>query len=128
MFDVGGSMGELLLIFIVALLVLGPRRLPELGKSLGRAMQEFKKATNEFKQNLDAEVGTAQIKEELLKQQREIQTKLAALGTEDTKPETDEASASPAEIKTETPPEASTVAPAQLKEPETIEAQKSYAG
>ena len=47
MFGIG--MPELLLILAIALIVIGPKKLPDLAKSLGRAMREFKKATNEFK-------------------------------------------------------------------------------
>jgi len=68
---------ELILIFIVALIVFGPKRLPELGKSLGRAMHEFKRATNEFKDKMETEVGTSQIREELEKHQQEVRTSLA---------------------------------------------------
>ena len=44
-----GSLGmpELIVIFVIALVVFGPRKLPELGRSLGRGIAEFKKATNE---------------------------------------------------------------------------------
>jgi len=90
-FDIG--MPELILIFVVALLVFGPKKLPELGKSLGRAMHEFKRAANEFKNNLENEVGTAEIKEDLLKQQKEIQTTLAAASTLEDKPKAEEAPA-----------------------------------
>ena len=50
-----GSLGipELILIFIVALLVFGPKRLPEIGRTLGKALGEFKKATDELKSNWD---------------------------------------------------------------------------
>jgi TatA/E family protein of Tat protein translocase len=53
-----GSIGmpELILIFVVALLVFGPRRLPELGRSLGRSMAEFKRATNELSNSWEREV------------------------------------------------------------------------
>jgi sec-independent protein translocase protein TatA len=53
-----GSIGfpELLLIFIVALLLFGPKRLPEIGKTLGRSMAEFKKATNDLKRTFEEEV------------------------------------------------------------------------
>jgi TatA/E family protein of Tat protein translocase len=53
-----GSIGapELILIFIVALLVFGPRKLPELGRALGRGISEFRKATNELKVTLEREV------------------------------------------------------------------------
>ena len=51
----------------------GPKRLPDMAKSLGRAMNEFKRSMNEFKRQIEAEVGTENIKEDLLRQQKEIQ-------------------------------------------------------
>ena len=53
-----GSLGyqEIIIIFILALIVFGPRKLPELGKSLGKGIAEFKKASNELKQTWEDEV------------------------------------------------------------------------
>ena len=53
-----GSVGlpELIVIFTIALIVFGPRKLPELGKSLGKSIAEFKKASNELKSTLDEEI------------------------------------------------------------------------
>lgn len=53
-----GTLGgpELFLILVIALIVFGPRKLPEIGKSLGRMMMEFKKASNEFRQTIETEV------------------------------------------------------------------------
>ena len=53
-----GSIGmpELVLIFIVALIVFGPKKLPEIGKSLGKGLAEFKKASDDFKQSIQKEV------------------------------------------------------------------------
>src|SRR5215467_7566019 len=53
-----GSIGmpELILIFVVALLVFGPKKLPELGKSLGRGLAEFKKASEELKKTIEDEI------------------------------------------------------------------------
>lgn len=45
--------GELILIFVVALIIFGPSKLPEIGKSIGRTMNEFKKASSDFKRELD---------------------------------------------------------------------------
>jgi len=53
-----GSIGmpELILIFVVALLVFGPKKLPELGKSLGRGLAEFKKASDDLKKTIEDEI------------------------------------------------------------------------
>jgi len=48
----GMGMPEIILILAIALIVLGPKKLPEIAKSLGRGIAEFKKATQEFKENL----------------------------------------------------------------------------
>ncbi len=61
---------ELMVIFVVALLVFGPRKLPELGRSLGRSLAEFKKATNELKRTWEEEVRAEE--QELKKIQRDI--------------------------------------------------------
>ena len=47
---------ELMIILVVALIVFGPRKLPELGRSLGKSLQEFKRASNELKNTLDEEI------------------------------------------------------------------------
>lgn len=54
MFGIGAP--ELLIILVVALLVLGPKRLPEMARSLGRGMAEFRRASNEFTRSLTASV------------------------------------------------------------------------
>jgi TatA/E family protein of Tat protein translocase len=53
MFDIG--LPELLVIIVIALIVFGPKRLPELAKAFGRAMREFKKATEEMKASFETE-------------------------------------------------------------------------
>jgi TatA/E family protein of Tat protein translocase len=53
MFNIG--MPELMVVFIVALLVFGPKRLPEIGRQLGKAMRSFKQATMDLKDALDQE-------------------------------------------------------------------------
>lgn len=52
----GLGVPELIVIFVIALLVFGPKKLPELGKSVGRAMAEFKKASQEFQESVQAEM------------------------------------------------------------------------
>ena len=53
-----GNIGvpELIVIFVVALLVFGPRKLPEIGKSLGKALKEFQRARNELISTVEEEV------------------------------------------------------------------------
>ena len=53
MFNIG--LPELLIIVAIALIVFGPNKLPELAKAFGRAMREFKKATEEVKESFEAE-------------------------------------------------------------------------
>src|SRR5262245_12364 len=62
-----GTLGgpELFLIFVVALIVFGPRKLPEIGKSLGKMMAEFRKASNDFRNTIESEVEAEKIRESM---------------------------------------------------------------
>ena len=53
-----GSIGmpELVIILVIALIIFGPRKLPELGRSLGKSLGEFKRASNELRNTLEEEV------------------------------------------------------------------------
>ena len=57
------GMPELILIFVVALLLFGPRKMPQIGRSIGRAMGEFRRASNEFKRTIEDEVAADEIRE-----------------------------------------------------------------
>jgi len=76
-----GQLGfsEMLVIFIVALLVFGPKKLPDLGKSLGKGIREFRKATDELKSSWDDQVKDIQaplndVKKDLREMGRDLQT------------------------------------------------------
>jgi len=62
-----GTLGgpELFLIFVVALIVFGPRKLPDIGKSLGKMMSEFRRASNDFKSTIETEVESEKIRESM---------------------------------------------------------------
>ncbi|HSL16346.1 MAG TPA: twin-arginine translocase TatA/TatE family subunit [Methylomirabilota bacterium] len=56
------GMPELIMIFIVGLLLFGPRKMPQIGRSIGRALGEFRRASNEFKRTVEDEVASEEIR------------------------------------------------------------------
>jgi sec-independent protein translocase protein TatA len=67
-----GSIGvpELIVILAIALLIFGPKKLPEVGRSLGKALREFRKTSDEIKEKIEEEIQAEEfkdIKEELNK-------------------------------------------------------------
>lgn len=77
-----GSIGmpELILIFVVALLVFGPKKLPELGKSLGRGLAEFKRASEDLKKTIEDEIEQGKQEAESVKKQvAEVRQTLTAV-------------------------------------------------
>ena len=57
------GMPEMIFIFLLALVIFGPKKLPELGRQLGKALAEFKKASNEFKSQLETEMLNIELEE-----------------------------------------------------------------
>ena len=60
------GMQELIIIFVIALIVFGPRKLPQLGKSLGRSIAEFKRASNELRGTLEQEIRVEETRKEIM--------------------------------------------------------------
>jgi TatA/E family protein of Tat protein translocase len=65
------GMPEMIFIFLLALVIFGPKKLPELGRQLGKALAEFKKASNEFKNQLEVEMMNIELEERAKKQEGE---------------------------------------------------------
>ncbi|GBC62017.1 hypothetical protein DENIS_2980 [Desulfonema ishimotonii] len=96
----GMGMPEILLILAIALIVIGPKKLPELAKSLGRAMNEFKKATSELKETMEIDYDVKDVKKTFDDIETELKkpvdvTPVKQKETEDTPPETSETAAPP---------------------------------
>lgn len=63
---IGESLGmqELLLIGVIALIIFGPRKLPQIARTIGKTMAEFRRATNEFKSTWEKEVDFENLEKE----------------------------------------------------------------
>jgi sec-independent protein translocase protein TatA len=78
-----GSIGmpELIIILVIALIIFGPRKLPELGRSLGRSIGEFKKASNELRSTLEEEIRIEEHRDQRAATRAEQDSALAAAST-----------------------------------------------
>ena len=83
-----GSIGmpELIIIFVIALIIFGPRKLPELGRSLGKSLAEFKRASNELRSTLEEEIRLEEQKTNLDAQKAATQAAQTTTSTTPTPP------------------------------------------
>jgi Tat protein translocase TatB subunit len=90
---------ELLLILAIALIVVGPGKLPDLARALGRGLAEFRKATNEIKQTFDQDETVQEIKKEFRTAQSQMSLEQLAAPSDPPKVATPaaESAAAPAE-------------------------------
>ena len=71
---------EMAFIFFLALIIFGPKKLPEIGRQIGRALNEFKRASNEFKAQIESEINSLELesKPEILPPSRRPQGAVAS--------------------------------------------------
>lgn len=67
-----GNIGfpEMVMIFVVALLVFGPKRLPELGRSLGKGLSEFRRASSDLRNSIEREIEASEIEQSIAETQK----------------------------------------------------------
>ena len=94
MWNIG--MPELVIILVIALIIFGPRKLPELGRSLGKIIGEFKKASNELRHTLDEEIRMEDQKDQRAKTEAEQKSALEAANSMRDAITTEPAAATPA--------------------------------
>jgi len=75
----GLGVPELIIIFVIALVVFGPKKLPELGKALGKGIAEFKRASQEMKDTIESEVRNAEHAMDLKKLKEDVENINAAI-------------------------------------------------
>jgi sec-independent protein translocase protein TatA len=83
----GLGMPELLVIFVIALLVFGPKKLPDLGRSIGRAISEFKKASDDFQESVKNEMKEVEKQADLEEVKKLANTDLSSYGSAPMKPD-----------------------------------------
>jgi TatA/E family protein of Tat protein translocase len=98
-----GNIGfpELLFILVIALLVFGPKKLPEVGKSIGKALREFRRTSDEIKGRIEEEIRVSEFKDikEDLKKDLTLDKKDFGLDFESAPPEAPKDAAEDGEVK-----------------------------
>jgi len=60
------GMPEMIFLFLLALIIFGPKKLPEIGRQLGRALNEFKRASNEFRAQIEGEINKLEVSQQTI--------------------------------------------------------------
>lgn len=96
------GMPELVIILVIALIIFGPRKLPELGKSLGKSLNEFKRASADLQNTLEQEIKLEEQKEQGVKAKERLDQERQSAAPFATPPQTPDATATPASPERET--------------------------
>lgn len=131
MFGIG--IPELIIIMVIALIVIGPSKLPELAKALGKGMAEFRKATQEIKDSLDLDEDIKEIKNELVDSISGLDKALdvdeeVESGDKDTAPPEEEESAAPEETDTAPSEEDGSATPEEIDTAPSEEEESALSG
>jgi Tat protein translocase TatB subunit len=131
MFGIG--MPELLVILAVALIVIGPKKLPELAKTLGKAMGEFKRATSDLKQSIVNETGLDEVSKDLLNLNQEMRDSIKGTGkvpsvqpTKKADADDNKVKASPSRDQDSSPPQEKQTAQTDMSESKGNDASASH--
>jgi Tat protein translocase TatB subunit len=111
----GLGMPEILMILAIALIVIGPKKLPDLAKTLGRAMGEFKRSAQDFKRSIDVETTVNDIKEDLDISATDLNKIITDPPVED-EPATEDSEGAAEEVSEDTPEEDSNEAASENSE------------
>jgi sec-independent protein translocase protein TatB len=101
------SFGDTAFIFVLALLIFGPKKLPEIARQVGKALNEFKRASNEFKAQIQSEIDQLEVQE----RQKKAEQELKALPPGDPPPGAVHSSYMSPEVSAEPPATADVVNP-----------------
>src|SRR5262245_33926245 len=71
-----GSMSDMIFIFLLALVIFGPKKLPEIGRLVGRALNDFKRASAEFRTQLEDEIRQLDVKEQILAEKKNLENSI----------------------------------------------------
>lgn len=71
-YDLGMSFPDTVVLFILALLLFGPKKLPQIARQVGKALGEFKRASNEFKAQIESEISQLEFEEKKKEQEQSL--------------------------------------------------------
>ncbi len=74
-YDAFMSFSETIFLFFVALLIFGPKKLPEIGRQVGKILNDFKRASNEFKAQIESEIARADLENQRKEREKQWQDK-----------------------------------------------------
>lgn len=78
-YDLGMSFPDTIVLFILALLLFGPKKLPQIARQVGKALGEFRRASNEFKAQIEAEISQLEFEEKRKEREKQEQEQQKAL-------------------------------------------------